>query len=95
MSQIASRPASKSAKRETTQHSATKAGRVSRHLTPQPPRLVWLLHKAGYLDTAFDFFVGYDLCEDICYVYSMSEIIGNRTWKAMDSSAAERWDKLL
>ena len=48
-----------------------------------------------YDEGAFDFFVGYDLREDVCYVYSASELTKYKSGKTMTGVDAERWDKLI
>lgn len=47
-----------------------------------------------YAETDFDFFVGYDPREDICYVYSTSEL-KTKHHITMRRTEAEKWDKLL
>lgn len=48
-----------------------------------------------YAHNAWDFLVGYDAQEDICYVYSADELVGHVATKTPSDDAAERWDKLL
>jgi hypothetical protein len=48
-----------------------------------------------YAQDAWDFLVGYDAVEDICYVYAAHELNGNINTKTPTDDAAERWDKLL
>lgn len=43
----------------------------------------------------FDFFVGYDLREDVCYVFRYPEIKGLKSHLHVSPDAAERWDKFL
>jgi hypothetical protein len=48
-----------------------------------------------YAESDFDFYVGYDYREDVCYVYAMGELGNNKKSRSMLPDAAERWDKLL
>lgn len=43
----------------------------------------------------FDFFVGYDLREDICYVFRYAEIKRFKSHLSVSTEAIERWDKFL
>lgn len=43
----------------------------------------------------FDFFVGYDLREDVCYVFHYSEIRGLKSHLHVSPASAEKWDKFL
>lgn len=43
----------------------------------------------------FDFFIGYDLREDLCYVFHYSEIKRFKSHLSVSIDAIERWDKFL
>lgn len=47
-----------------------------------------------YTDAEFDFIIGYDLMEDVCYVWSFEEIGHLSSGITIRHEAAERWDKL-
>lgn len=50
--------------------------------------------RSRYLESDFDFIVGYDLTEDVAYVYSFAETAENSATISVDHSALEKWSKL-
>jgi hypothetical protein len=72
------------------------AGRSDRDV-PRIPLRSESCGKRGvrYAHDAWDFLVGYDALEDVCYVYAAHELDGNVNTKTPSDDAAERWDKLL
>ena len=48
-----------------------------------------------YHEKEFDILVGYDLFQDIAYVFTSAETAANLTYISVYEAAAERWDKIL
>ena len=51
--------------------------------------------KARYEQKDFDFIIGYDEIEDVCYVFSKEDVAKNRATVTATDESREAWDKII